>query len=54
MMQILDHEYSNSWYGSQKAVGYPNLDYLKSVLKEYYSKYINEVAEIKYFVRVNQ
>ncbi|WP_416754298.1 S8 family serine peptidase [Mycoplasma sp. 654] len=54
MMQILDQEYSNSWYGSQKAVGYPNLDYLKSVLKEYYSKYINEVAEIKYFVRVNQ
>ncbi|MFV8476960.1 S8 family serine peptidase [Mycoplasma sp. Z355B] len=54
MMQILEREYPNSWYGSWKAIGYPNLDYLKLVLREYYFKYIDEVAEIKYFVRVNE
>ncbi|MFV8474487.1 S8 family serine peptidase [Mycoplasma sp. Z631] len=54
MFDALEKEYPNSWYGSWKAIGYPDLTTLKSVFKEYYFKYIDEVAEVKYILKINE
>ncbi|MFV8400967.1 hypothetical protein [Mycoplasma sp. 005V] len=54
MLEALEKEYLNSWYGSWKAIGYPDLATLKSVFKEYYFKYIDEVAEVKYILKINE
>ncbi|WLP85393.1 S8 family serine peptidase [Mycoplasma seminis] len=57
ILELLDKEIPTSWFNSflgKKVDFYPELDFVKETFKKYYIKYLDEKANIKYVLKVNE